>query len=390
MLRVLTLSTLFPDASRPNFGIFVERQTLALAARDDVAVEVVAPVGLPPWPLSRHPHYRPRTRLAKVEGWKGLDVHRPVFPVLPPFGRIWAAKRLTETLLPLLRHIRERFPFEMIDAEYFWPDGVAAVAVGRALSVPVSIKARGSDIDHWGGNETIRRLMVEAAFAADGLLAVSGALRERMASLGMPAAKIAVHHTGVDATSFRPLDRDEAKAALGIEGPLVVTAGALVPVKSHALAMAAIAHVPDVTWLVVGDGPERQTLEKRAREHGLAGRIRFLGAQPHDKLPETLGAADLLLHTAEREGLANVWVEALACGTPLVIAETAAAHEVVDRPEAGEVVPRDPAALAAAIAALLARPPAREDVRKAAERFSWERNAAELAAHLARISGERH
>src|SRR5579875_3115349 len=100
MLRILTLSTLFPDATRPTFGGFVERQTLALAARGDVAVEAVAPIGLPPWPLSLHPHYRPRRTLPREEEWKGLEVHRPVFPVLPPFGRIWAAKRLAEMLTP--------------------------------------------------------------------------------------------------------------------------------------------------------------------------------------------------------------------------------------------------------------------------------------------------
>ncbi|HEX4736969.1 MAG TPA: glycosyltransferase [Allosphingosinicella sp.] len=390
MLRVLTLSTLFPDSSRPAFGVFVERQTRALAAREDVAVEAVAPIGLPPWPLSLHPHYRPRRHLPRLEQWKGLTVHRPIFPVLPPFGTIWAAKRLTETLLPLLREIRGRFPFDVIDAEFFWPDGVAAARLGRALGVPVSIKARGSDIDHWGGHETIRRLMVEAAFAADGLLAVSEALKGRMVALGMPAGKIGVHHTGVDATLFRPRDRADAKAALGVDGPLVVTAGALVPVKGHRLALAAIEQVPEATWIVVGDGPERPAIEKLARERGLAERVRFLGARPHDDLPGLLVAADVLLHTSEREGLANVWVEALACGTPVVATDTGAAHEVLDRPEAGRIVPHDPAAISAALRTLLADPPSQEAVRRAAERFSWERNAAELAAHLRRISAERH
>jgi glycosyltransferase involved in cell wall biosynthesis len=390
MLRVLTLSTLFPDASRPTFGTFVERQTLALAAREDVAVEVVAPVGLPPWPLSLHPHYRARAALSAAEPWKGLDVRRPVFPILPPLGRNWAAKRLAEKLLPLLGEMRDAFPFDVIDAEFFWPDGVAAVAVGRALGVPVSIKARGSDIDHWSRHEAIRRQMVEAAFAADGLLAVSEALKRRMAALGMPPDKIRVHQTGVDADLFRPRDRQAAKAALGIEGPLAVSAGALVPVKGHRLALAAIAQVPEAYWIVVGDGPERGALEQLVREMGVSERVRFLGGRPHEELPALLGAADILLHTAEREGLANVWVEALACGTPIVVTETGAAHEVVDRPEAGRVVPRDPAAVAAALRELLANPPGQEEVRKAAERFSWARNASELAAHLGRISAERH
>ena len=390
MLRVLTLSTLFPDASRPNFGVFVERQTIALAARDGVEVEVVAPIGLPRWPLSLHPHYRARTALPRTETWKGLSVHRPRFPILPPLGRNWAAKRMAETLLPFLQALRTRFPFDIIDAEYFWPDGVAAVALGRALGVPVSIKARGSDIDHWSRHETIRRQMVEAALAADGLLAVSEALKARMIALGMPAAKIAVHHTGVDAALFRPRDRAEAKAALGLAGPVVVTAGALVPVKGHRLALDAISLVPEASWIVVGDGPERPALEKIVRERGLEGRVRLLGTRPHAELPGLLGAADVLLHTAEREGLANVWVEALACGTPVVITETGAAREVADRPEAGRIVPRDPAAIAAALRDLISAPPPQDAAREAASRFSWERNADELHAHLARISGKRH
>jgi glycosyltransferase involved in cell wall biosynthesis len=390
MLHVLTLSTLFPDASRPTFGLFIERQTLALAARDAVAVEVVAPVGLPPWPLSLHPHYRPRVALPAVEQWKGLAVRRPRFPSFSGIGAASAAKRLAKALLPLLRETRGRFPFDVIDAEYFWPDGVAAIALGRALGVPVSIKARGSDIDHWSRNPAIRKQMVDAGAAADGLLAVSEALKARMAALGMPADKIIVHHTGIDAARFRPCERAAAKAALGIEGPLVVSAGALVPVKGHRLALDAIAAVPEVSWLIVGDGPERRALQARVQALGLGGRVRFLGARSHEALPALLGAADILLHTAEREGLANVWIEALACGTPIVVTETGAAHEVVDRPEAGRIVPRDAAAIAAALRALLAAPPQPAAVREAAARFSWERNAAELAAHLARLSAERH
>jgi teichuronic acid biosynthesis glycosyltransferase TuaC len=389
MLRILTLSTLFPDASRPNFGIFVERQTLALAAREGVEVEVVAPVGLPLWPLSLHPHYRPRAKLKRREDWKGLVVHRPRFPPLSFAGAAGAADRLA-TILPVLREIRARFPFDVIDAEFFWPDGVAAARLGKALGVPVSVKARGSDVDFWAVRPDIGPRIVEAAAAADGLLAVSEALRERMAALGIDREKIAVHRTGIDAELFRPSDRAAAKAALGVEGPLIAAVGALIPVKGQSLALAALEQVPDATLILVGEGADRAALEASARERGLGSRVRFLGAKPHGALPALLGAADVLLHTAEREGLANVWVEALACGTPLVVTETGAAHEVVDRPEAGRIVARNPAAIASALRELLAAPPPQEEIRKAAERFSWERNGAELAAHLRRISGQRH
>src|SRR6187401_3236792 len=192
MLRVLTLSTLFPNALRPTLGVFVERQTLGLAARADVALEMVAPVGLPVWPLSHHPHYAPLRALPRKESWKGLKVHRPRYRVWPLTGARGTARRMADALLPVLREIKRRFPFDVIDAEFFWPDGPAAVCLGEALGVPVSIKARGSDVHLWGERQGIAAQLVEAANGAAGLLAVSARLKADMAALGMPADRIRV------------------------------------------------------------------------------------------------------------------------------------------------------------------------------------------------------
>ncbi|HYD38778.1 MAG TPA: glycosyltransferase family 4 protein, partial [Allosphingosinicella sp.] len=128
MLRVLTLSTLYPDGGRPSFGLFVERQALALAARPGVAVETVSPVGLPPWPLSLHPHYRPAARLPAKETRHGLAVHRPRFRVWPGLGGSGAARSLAAAVLPLARNLS----FDVIDAQFFWPDGVAAMHLAEA------------------------------------------------------------------------------------------------------------------------------------------------------------------------------------------------------------------------------------------------------------------
>jgi teichuronic acid biosynthesis glycosyltransferase TuaC len=378
MLRVLTLATLFPNGLRPNLGLFVERQTRALAARDGVAVEVVAPVGLPLWPLSLHPHYAPLRTLPGRETRNGLIVHRPRYRVWPAIGAAGNARRMADALLPVLREIRARFPFDVIDAEFFWPDGPAAMLLARALGLPFSIKARGSDIHLWGARPGIAEQIVAAGRAAGGLLAVSAALKADMAALGIPEGKIRVHHTGIDLDLFRPADRAAAKAALGVEGPLLVCAGALLERKGQDLAIAALKHLPGAALILVGDGPDRARLAGLAR----GARVRFLGNRPHAELPALLAAADVMVLPTVLEGLANVWVEALACGTPVVTSDVGGAREVIDRPEAGRLVSRDPAAIAGAVKELLAAPPDQAAVRESALRFSWDKNGAELAAHL--------
>lgn len=387
MLRVLTLSSLFPDASRPNFGVFIERQTLGLAAHSEVELRVVAPVGLPPWPLTRHAHFSGLAALPKREVWKGLDVRRPHFLALPATQGRFHAAALTRALVPVLDEVRRDFPFDVIDASFFFPDGPAAVALGKRYGVPVSIKARGADIHHWGRERATRGQVLRAGLAADGLLAVSSAMRGDMVALGMPAGGVRVHHTGVDLDRFAPGDRAALKGELGVAGPLVVSLGALIPRKGHDIVVEAMRQLPGATLLIAGEGPERGRLEALARS--LGDRVRLLGSVPHADLPRLLAAADVMALASSSEGLANAWVEALACGTPIVIADAGGAREVVTAPEAGRVVARTPEAFVEAIGELLASPPGPEAVRRAAERFTWAANTAALYDHLAGLVARR-
>jgi glycosyltransferase involved in cell wall biosynthesis len=389
MLRVLTLSTLFPNAAQPTLGVFVERQTLGLAALAGAEVEVVAPIGLPPWPLSHHPHYRARARLPLQEQWKGLQVHRPRFPIIPRLGERRTATSMTHSLLPLVRQIRERFPFDVIDAEFFWPDGPTAMHLGRALDVPFSVTARGSDIQYWMHRPAVSDQILEAANAAGGMLAVSAALGRVMAGFGMPAGRIRTHYTGVDHERFRPVDRSPAKAKLGIVGPLIVTVGALIPGKGQRVAIDTIERLPGATLLLAGDGPDRAALEAIVRRKRLEPRIRFLGNLPHHEVAGLMAAADVMLLPSRAEGLANVWVEALASGTPVVTCDVGGAREVIDRPEAGALVPADPEAMAGAISVILADPPDQAKVRAASERFSCAANCQSLFDHLTAVAARR-
>lgn len=388
MLRVLTIASLFPDATRPNFGVFVERQTLGLAAHPDVDLRVVAPVGLPPWPFSQHRHYADLAALPRRDEWRGLTVWRPRFATLPGTGGRWHVMALVHALRPLLAEIRRDFPFDVIDAEFFFPDGPAATVLAREFGVPVSIKARGADIHHWGVGPTASQV-IAAGQAADGLLAVSDAMRADMVAIGLPAHHIRVHRTGVDLARFVPVDRVEAKAALGIAGPLIMSVGALVARKGHDIVIEAMAALPDATLLIAGEGPERPQLMRRIAALGLSSRVRLLGAVAHSELPSLIAAADVMALASASEGLANAWVEALACGTPIVVTAAGGAHEVVTDPAYGRIALRTPAGFAQAIAELIADAPLPERVRNGAAGFTWEANTASLYDHLAGLAAGR-
>ncbi len=380
MLNVLTFSSLYPNAVQPNFGGFVERQTMRLAARDDVDLKVLAPIGvfLPIGP------YAALTRVPKRGEHNGIDVFWPRFPLIPAIG--WrfnpshayrAGRRVLQGL------IADGFCPDVIDCEFFWPDGPAAVRLGRDFGIPVSIKARGSDIRLWSARPAARKMMLEAAGSADGMLAVSESLKADMAGIGMPADKIRVHRTGIELDRFRPADKAARKAALGVSGPLLLAVGNLVALKRFDLAIGAAEMLPEATLFIAGEGRERRKLEAMIAERGLSGRVRLLGAVHHSEMPVLMAAADVFVHTSSSEGLANVWVEALASGAPVVTSNVGAAAEVVDTPEAGTIVDdARPAAFAEAIRSILAAPPEPETVRASALRFDWKTNTDALHAHL--------
>ena len=384
MKRVLSIATLFPNAQQPRFGTFVARQLEALAARGDWDVTVINPIGVPPVPMGRYTALA-RAAVTGVEG--GVTVHRPRFTLIPNVGGPINPRMIARAVLPLARRLHALAPFDLVDAQFFYPDGPAAARIAEALGLPLSIKARGADIQFWGGKAYALRQMRRAAEQAAGLLAVSRALAADMAELGLPHEKLTIHYTGLDHALFRPADRGESRARLArelgvpAEGALLATVGALIPRKGQQLVIRALARVPDARLALVGTGPDQAALATLVRESGMDARVHYLGSLDHERLPVVLSAADAMVLPSSSEGLANAWVEALACGCPLVITDAGGARELVTRPEAGRIVAREADAIAAAVREMLADPPARKTVAACAEGFSWEANAAALAEY---------
>lgn len=378
MRRVLSLSTLYPNATEPRFGAFVALSMEALAAHGDWHVTLLNPIGMPPMRMGRYA----RLAAAAQDGTEGgVAVYRPTFPVLPGLSARWNAASIVRKALPLVRRLHAEAPFDLVDAQFFFPDGPAAAAIARELGLPLSIKARGADIHYWGSKGWCRRQILSAGEQAAGLLAVSQALADDMAALGLPRDRIAIHRTGLDHSRFHPLERAPSPVPLEDGQYLLASVGALIPRKGQRYAIEALPSLPGAVLALVGKGPDEAMLRALSKRLNVAERVHFLGSLDHDALPGVLSAALAMVLPAASEGLANAWIEALACGTPLVIADADAAREVVTGDSAGRIVARDPAAIAAAVKELLANPPAPETVAAHAARFSWEANAAALAAH---------
>jgi teichuronic acid biosynthesis glycosyltransferase TuaC len=386
-IRIVTFSTLYPNAVQSNHGVFVENRLRHLVGSTKVSARVVAPVPWFPFGAAAFGRYGQLAKVPSRETRFGLDVVHPRYPVLPKIGMSLAPLFLYAFVKPVLaRLIRTGGDFDLLDAHYFFPDGVAAVMLGRAFGKPVTITARGTDINLIPRYRLARRMIRWAAERADGLITVCAALKDELVHLGIPPERIRILRNGVDLEVFRPIHPQQARRPLAVSGPVLASVGSLIPRKGHDLVIKALENLPDVTLLIAGEGPEQAALARLAAATGVASRVRFLGSIPHDRLREIYSAADALVLASSREGWPNVLLESMACGTPVIASNVWGAPEVVTAPEAGLLLrARSASAIADATRALLAAPPPRAATRAYAERFGWQETTEGQFALFARI-----
>ena len=374
MIKLLTFSTLYPSSVRPNHGIFVETRLRYLLASGEVESVVVAPVPWFPFTSQYFGEYATYARTPREETRNGIRVLHPRFALLPKIGMSTAPALLAAAVLPTLRRlIREGYDFDVIDAHYYYPDGVAAVILGKLLNKPVVITARGTDINLIPQYARARRMICWAANRAAKSITVCEALRTSMIDLGIRADDIVALRNGVDLERFSPVDRMAQRKALGLEGFTLLSVGYLIPRKAHHLIIEALPQLPDTRLLIAGEGPEKEKLIKLAQALGVAARVTMLGALPQTELRNYYGAVDALVLTSSREGWANVLLEAMACGTPVVASNVWGTPEVVATAEAGVLMEeRTSRGVVQAVKHLRAHYPNHAATRAYAEGFSWD------------------
>lgn len=372
-MKLLTFSSLYPNSVQPSQGIFVENRLRELLASGKAESRVLCPVPWAPWGSRFLSSYATFRKIEARAERHGIPVTYPRFFLIPKIGMTLAP---TTMFLSLYRSVRklidDGYDFDLIDAHYFYPDGVAAAIIGRMLNKPVVITARGTDINLIPDYPLPRRQILWAAEQAAGLITVCQALKDTMVEMGVAENKIFALRNGVDLVRFHPGDRAEARKAFGASGKTLLSVGHLIERKGHDLVIRAMTELPDYHLLIAGDGPERENLQSLAQQLGVNRRVRFLGGVRPENMCQLYNSGDALILASSREGWANVLLEAMACGTPVVASNVWGTPEVVTNPEAGVLMPElSPQGVVQGVRTLFAQLPERTATRRYAEDYGW-------------------
>lgn len=358
---------------QPSHGIFVEQRLRHLLASGQVESRVLAPVPWFPFKGRRWGRYGVFAEVPAHERRHGIEIMHPRYPVIPKVGMSIAPSLLATAMLPTIRReISSGNDFDIIDAHYFYPDGVAAAILGRRLRKAVTITARGTDIHFIAKYLLPRCQIVKAARGVNEIIAVSNALKGALTDLGVDENRVAVLRNGVDLKLFRPLDRQKLRSQMSLKGVVLLSVGLLIERKGHHVAIEAMTRLTDAQLIIIGNGPMKSKLQDQARVLGVSKQIKFLGSVDHDKLCEYYNMADALILATNREGMPNVVLEALACGTPVIATNIGGIPDILTTQEVGRIVKeRNAHSIEEAVNDLLRNYPNRQAVRLHAEKFSW-------------------
>ncbi len=393
---VVVFASLYPSTEQPTAGIFIHERMKRVAGQ--LPVIVVSPQ---PWFPGQgvlrwlRPGYRPGG--ASHEWRDGVEIHRPRFLALPLLGRSLDSISMAVCSMPLLSRLRRAGKLDLIDAHFGYPDGHAACVIARWLRVPFTVTLRGTE-PRIGAAAVRGRLQRRALRAAARVIGVAGSLADWARGQGVADERLTVVGNGVDPDLFAPIPRGEARRTLGLpdDADVLITVGGLTERKGFHRVIDVlpdlVAEHPKLHYLVVGgrsgEGDWRGRLEAQVRSLGLDQRVYFLGVVPPDALHVPLSAADVFVLASRNEGWANVLLEAMACGVPVVATDVGGNAGVVVREELGTVIPfGDREALVCELHAALGRRWDRDAIRSHARENAWDGRVDALVALLSGAVG---
>lgn len=381
MTRVLFVTSLYSTPSQPTRS--PPNARIARAMKRYAEVKVVSPLPYyPRWLAKRRPDLAALCDVPAVErDTDGDEILHPRYLHIPKVARTLYPFLYGASIARVIAKEVASYRPDVILSAWAYPDGVASIALAKMLGVPSVLRVMGSDVNAYG-LEPLRRFQIGWALRnATGVIAVSRALRQSCFDVIGEAAHgdVSVIPTGIDPAKFSPVDRDEARARLGLrrDGRMVLVPARLSREKGVHHFIEAFARIAnDVDAVLVGDGPEAGSLKARVAELGIGNRVRFAGHESEARMPLYYSAADLACLPSTEEGWPNVLVEALACGCPWVASDVGGIAEI-QAMDGGGLLARagDPADLAQALSAGLAHGWRRDLIAERARRHTLDDTA---------------
>jgi glycosyltransferase involved in cell wall biosynthesis len=290
--------------------------------------------------------------------------------------------------LRLVRQLHKEHKFDLIDSHYVYPDGLAAILLGKLLNLPTVVSARGTDINLYPTMQAIRPQIRWALRRAAGAIAVCKPLRDEMVAVAGPHRDVQVIGNGVDTSRFFPVSQADARKELGLPlgGPIAIAVGSLIPRKGQHFLISAFAQIKDrfprAQLYLLGEGESRGELENQIQTLGLVSRVHLAGDCPNTRLRYWYSAADVSCLVSSREGWPNVLLESLACGTPVVATGIWGTPEVITSPDLGVLVDQTVSSIASGLESALERRWDREYIASCARSRDWNLVAQEVEEYL--------
>jgi glycosyltransferase involved in cell wall biosynthesis len=393
--RVVVFSTLFPTPLQPQAGVFIRERMFRVARF--LPLTVVSPV---PWfpfqSLIRRwrPNFRPEAPRREIQS--GIEIVRPRFFSVPGLFKRLDGFFLAIGSFSTLLGLKQADRLDLLDAHFAYPDGYAATLLGRWLQVPVTVTLRGAEARQ-AASGPLRKRVATALRRSSRVFAVAAALKRLAVSLGIEDDRIRVIGNGVDLQKFRPVAKSDARAALRLpqDAPVLVSVGGLVERKGFHRVIECLPSLLEqfrgLHYLIVGgpsaEGDIGKRLSAQVETLGLQANVHFTGALRQEDLKIPLSAANVFVLATRNEGWANVFLEAMACGLPIVTTDVGGNAEVVSRPDLGIVVPFDkPIALREALRTALQRNWDQEAIMAYAHTHDWDSRIAVLVKEFEQLA----
>ncbi|MFH2138132.1 MAG: glycosyltransferase family 4 protein [Candidatus Omnitrophota bacterium] len=380
--NVIIITHVFPNHLEPTGGLFNKYQIEE--AGKFCCIKVIAPL---PWfpgisVLGKRAEFSYAGRVQRKEMIGNIPVYHPLYFAIPKIGRFLHGFFYFFSIILLCQRLHKENSIEAIVSMYGYPDAFAGSLVALFLRKPHIIKLLGSDVNIISRKFLRGKFIRFALRRADEIIVMSDDMKEKVVELGVNSSKLTTLYNGVDKTIFKPISQDSARRKLGIEGEdmVVLFVGNFKRIKGIDFLLEAAkklkADFPKLKFFLVGQGPLEYSYKNFVKKNRLDKTVKFLGVKTPEEIAMLMNGADILCLPSLNEGLPNVVLESISCGTPVIASNVGGIAEVICSDESGFLIkPGNTDSLVNALKRGLTKEWDRKEIFKRSSDFSWVRNA---------------